>query len=96
MIVWILSSILCFYLFRKFTSKIEIRERGEWKKFAMPLWLWLVAGFLSVVPILNYIILIIFICGVLNDISDKYADTRVQEGKSLWLKKFLDFMNKEF
>ena len=96
MIIWLLISVLCFFLFRRFTQKIEIRNYGSWQDFKMPLWGWGLVGIIVLVPIINIVGLLAFEGFCVGDARCSYGDTRFKNGKNHWINKFLDIINKEY
>lgn len=95
MIYWLLTSILCFWLFRRFTSKLEVREDGRWVKFTSPVWQWTLIALIALTPGINFILLLLFEYIVCDDTLCTYPDFRFKEGKSSWMVKFLKFMTKK-
>ena len=96
MFIWLLISVLCFFLFRRFTQKIEIRNYGNWQDFKMALWGWGLVAIIALVPIVNILGLLGFEIFCIADSRCSYGDTRFKEGKNHWISKFLDFMSKEY
>lgn len=94
--IWLIISVVCFLLLRNFVSKLEIYDHGDWKPFKAPLWLWVLAAIVCLVPIINIIGLTCVELFIIADIRSSYPDVRFKEGKSHWLVKLIDFMNKEF
>ena len=94
--IWLIISVVCFLLLRNFVSKIEIDDRDGWKPFKAPLWVWALAAIICLVPIINIIGLVFFESLVIAETRSHYPDLRFKEGKSHWLIKLIDFMNKEF
>lgn len=94
--IWLIISVVCFLLLRNFISKLEVDEHGEWKPFKAPLWVWLGAVVICLFPIVNIIALICIELFIIADIKSRYPDIRFKEGKSHWLIKLIDIMNKEF
>ena len=94
--IWLIISVVCFLLLRNFVSKLEVNDRGEWKPSKAPLWLWILAAIICLVPIINIIALVGFELLVIAEIRSHYPDLRFKEGKNHWLIKLIDFMNKEF
>ncbi len=93
--IWLIISVVCFLLLRNFLSKLEIDDRG-WKPFKAPLWAWALAAIVFLVPIINIIVLVCVELFLISAIRSSYPDLRFKEGKSHWLIKLIDFMNKEF
>lgn len=96
MIIWLLISILCFFLFRRFIRKIEIRDCGKWQDIKMPLWVWGLIVIAALVPIINILMLLGFEILLVADSRYSYGDTRFKEGQSHWLNKLLDILNKKY
>lgn len=94
--IWLILSVVCFLLLRNFLSKLEIDDRDGWKPFKAPLWLWVLAAFVCLIPVINIIGLICIELIAIVEIRSRYPDLRFKEGKSHWLIKLIDFMNKEF
>lgn len=94
--IWLIISVVCFLLLKNFLSKIEIDGRDGWKPFKAPLWVWAIAAIVCLVPIINIIGLVCVELFIITDIRSSYPDVRFKEGKSHWLIKLIDFMNKEF
>jgi len=94
--IWLIISVVCFLLLRNFTSKLEIDDRNGWRPFKAPLWGWVLIAVVCLVPIMNVISLICIEFIAIADIRSRYPDIRFKEGKSHWLVKLIDFMNKEF
>jgi hypothetical protein len=96
MIIWLLLSALCFFLFKRFINKIEINDYGEWQPFTAPLWFWCLAICIALLPVFNFIALFCFELFCVDDIRDSWNDTRFKQGENCLLNKFLDLMNKKF
>lgn len=94
--IWLIISVVCFLLLRNFVSKLEVDNHGEWRPSKAPLWLWILAAIICLVPIINIIGLIGFELLIVAAVKSGYPDLRFKEGKSHWLTKLIDFMNKEF
>jgi len=94
--IWLILSVVCFLLLRNFTSKLEIDDRDGWGPFRAPLWLWVIAAIICLVPIVNIIGLVCFEFLVISDIKSGAPSVRFKEGKSCCLIKLIDLMNKEF
>ena len=94
--IWLIISIVCFLLLRNFLSKLEVKEYSGWVPFKAPLWAWVIASIICLIPILNVIGLIAVELLAIADIKDSYPDLRFKEGKSHWLVKLIDLMNKKF
>jgi len=94
--IWIIISVVCFLLLRDFLSKLEIDDRDGWSSFKAPLWKWIIAAIICLVPIINIIGLIGIELLAIADIRSRYPSIRFKEGKSHWFIKLIDFMNKEF
>jgi hypothetical protein len=71
-------------------------DDNGWESLKAPLWLWAFAAIVCLVPIINIIGLICIELMAIADIRSRYPDLRFKEGKSHWLIKLIDFMNKEF
>lgn len=94
--IWLIISVVCFLLLRNFVSKLEIDDRDGWKSFKAPLWLWILAAIVCLVPIINIIGLVLVELVTIADIRSRYPDTRFKEGKNHWLNKLIDIMSKEY
>lgn len=94
--IWLIISIVCFLLLRHFTSKLEIDDLDGWRPFKAPLWIWAIAAIICLIPIINIIGLICVELLAIADMKSRYPDVRFKEGKSHWLIKLIDFINKEF
>lgn len=94
--IWLIISIVCFLLLRNLLSKLEINDHDGWKPFKAPLWEWALAAIICLVPIMNIIGLVCFEFLVIVETRIPYPGLRFKEGKSHWLIKLIDFMNKEF
>ena len=94
--IWLIISVICFLLLRNFLSKLEIDDRDGWKPFKAPLWLWALVAVVCLVPVINIIGLICIELVAIAEIRSRYPGLRFKEGKSYWLIKLIDFMNKEF
>lgn len=94
--IWLIISIVCFLLLRNFTSKLEMDGDDGWREFKAPLWLWAFAAIVCLVPIINIAGLICVELLAIADMRSRYPDVRFKEGKSHWLIKLIDFINKEF
>ena len=94
--IWLIISVVCFLLFKNFLSKLERDSRDGWKPFKAPLWWWAIAAIVCLIPIINIIGLICVELLVIADTKSYCPDVRFREGKSHWLIKLIDFMNKEF
>lgn len=96
MIICIIIGIVCFLLLRNFLSKLEVDSRNGWNSVKLPLWGWTLIAIVCLVPIMNVIALICIEVLAIAEIRSHYPDLRFKEGKSHWLIKLIDFMNKEF
>lgn len=94
--IWLILSVVCFLLLRNFTSKLEIYDRNGWRPFKAPLWAWILAAIVCLVPIINIMGLIFIELLAIADTKSGYPDVRFKEGKSCYLIKLIDFINKEF
>ena len=94
--IWLIISIVCFLLLRNFVSKLEINDRDGWKLLKLPLWGWAFAAIVCLVPIINIIGLVVVELFAIVDMRSGYPDIRFKEGKSHWLIKLIDFMNKKY
>lgn len=94
--IWLIISVVCFLLLRNFVSKLEMDSYDGWKPFKAPLWLWALAAIVCLIPIINIIGLVCVELLAIADTRNCYPDVRFKEGKSHWLIKLIDFMNKEF
>lgn len=94
--IWLIISVVCFLLLRNFVSKLEMDDRGGWRPFKAPLWLWILAALVCLIPVANIIVLIVVELFAIADIRSCYPYLRFKEGKSHWFIKLIDFMNKEF
>lgn len=94
--IFLLISVICFWILWRFAKSIEIREHGEWKSFKASLWLWILVAFACLVPIINIIGIACIVLITIVDTRSFYPEIRFKEGKSHWLIKLIDFMNKEF
>lgn len=94
--IWLIISVVCFLLLRNFISKLEMDDRGGWSPFKAPLWLWIIAAIVCLIPVANIIALTGVELGAIADIRSRYPDLRFKEGKSHWLIKLIDLMNKKF
>lgn len=93
--IWLIISVVCFLLLRNFLSKLEVDDHG-WKPFKAPLWLWVIAAIICLIPVMNIIGLICVEILAIADTRSHYPDFRFKEGKSHWFIKLIDFLNKEF
>ena len=98
MFIWLLISVLCFWILWKFTRSVEIREYGEWKPFAVPLWMWAIAGIICLVPLINIAGVIAAISLMIADSRSSWGDTRFTEKNSInnFITKILNLLNKEY
>jgi hypothetical protein len=94
MITWLVSSIICFLLFWKFTRYVEVEEQDKWVAFRMPLWMWIVAGILSIIPVLNFGALIGIIIAMIVEANDDYPMVRF--AKSKFITKIIELLNKKY
>ena len=94
--IWLIISVICFLLLRNFLSKLEIDDLDGWKPFKAPLWAWALAAFVCLIPVINIIGLVCIELLTIIEIRSRYPDLRFKEGKSHWLIKLIDFMNKKF
>lgn len=94
--IWLIISIVCFLLLRNFLSKLEVDSRDGWSSVKLPLWGWTLIAVVCLVPIMNVIALICIEVLAIIEIRSRYPDLRFKEGKSHWLIKLIDFMNKEY
>ena len=94
--IWLIISIVCFLLLRNFLSKLEVDSRNGWSAVKLPLWGWALIAIVCLVPIMNVIALICIEVLAIAEIRSRYPDIRFKEGKSHWLIKLIDFMNKEY
>lgn len=98
MFILLLISVLCFWTLWRFTRSVEIREYGEWRPFAVPLWMWVIAGIVCLMPVINVVGVITVISIMIADSRSSWGDTRFTEknGINNFITKILDFLNKEF
>jgi hypothetical protein len=94
--IWLIISVVCFLLLRNFLSKLEVDSRNGWNSVKLPLWGWILTAIACLVPIMNIIALICIELIAIRETRSRYPDIRFKEGKSHWLTKLIDFMNKEF
>lgn len=94
--IWVIIGIVCFLLFRNFLSKLEVEGRNGWNPVKLPLWGWILIAAVCLIPIMNIMSLICIELIAIVNIRSHYPDLRFKEGKSHWLVKLIDFMNKEF
>ena len=94
--IWLIISIVCFLLLKNFLSKLEVNSRNGWNPVKLPLWGWILIAIACLIPIMNIIALICIELLVILETRSLYPDIRFKEGKSHWLIKLVDFMNKEF
>jgi len=94
---WLITSVLCFFLFRRFISKLEYEEyQNNWKSIKFPLYVWILIILWCLVPIMNFVALILFELYIVGETRLKYPDFRFKEGKSHWLNKLIDIMSKKY
>lgn len=94
--IWLIISVVCFLLLRNFASKLEMDDDDKWVPFKAPLWVWAIAAIVCLFPIINIIGLIVVELLAIADMRSRYPAVRFKEGKSHWLIKLVDFMNKEY
>ena len=95
--IWLITSVLCFFLFKRFISKLEYEEhRNDWKSIKFPLYAWILIVLCCLVPIINFVILIFVELYIVGETRMKYPDFRFKEGKSHWINKLIDIMSKEY
>ena len=94
--IWLLLSVLCFFIFRHFITSLEIKENGEWIDCYFPLWIWIIAGIICLVPLLNFLMLIAFEGIATAEIKESYSHIRLKEGKKIYLLKLIDILNKKY
>lgn len=97
MFIWLLISVLCFWILWRFTRSTEIKVYGEWEPFSAPLWMWVIAGIICLIPIVNIAGIITAIGCMIID-SREFGDTRFTEKNSInnFITKILNFLNKEY
>jgi len=94
---WVIISILCFFLFKRFISKLEYEEnRSNWRSIKFPLYIWIFIVLCCCLPIINFIVLIWIEIFVILDIRSKHRDLRFKEGQNHWINKLIDIMSKEY
>lgn len=93
--IWLILGICCFLLFRRFTSKLEIRDYSEWKPFELPIWAWILIAFICLLPLLNLAGLLLAEVVLIYDIRSCYPCTRFKSGKNHWLNKLIDTLNRK-
>lgn len=98
MIILLLMAILCFFIFWRFTRSIEVKEHGEWRPFYMPLWMWLVAGIITIIPVINFVVLIGVIIMIIAESKESYPDVRFtnKNGLNNFITKVINILNKEY
>jgi hypothetical protein len=94
--IWLITSVLCFFLFKRFISKLETKDYGEWKPIKFPLWIWSLIVFACLAPIINFIALICVEIFIVGCTRDDYTILRFKKGKSHWINKLIDIMSKEY
>ncbi len=94
--IWLIIGIVCFLLLRNFLFKLEAEGRNGWNPVKLSLWKWILIAIVCLIPIMNIMSLICIELIVIANIRSRYPDLRFKEGKSHWLVKLIDFMNKEF
>ena len=97
MIIWPILTVIVFYLFRRFVTSLEHRENREWKDWKLPLWAWIISFILCLVPFIAIILLVLFEQFIITDIiEDVWPEFRVKEGKTIYLIKITEFLNKKY
>lgn len=95
--IWLIISVLCFFLFKRFISKLEYKEyRSTWQSIKFPLYIWIIIILCCLLPIINFIALICVEIFIILDTRSDYPSLRFKKGQNHWLAKLIDFMNKEF
>lgn len=94
--IWLIISVVCFLLLRNFLSKLEVDGYNGWEPFKAPLWAWVLVAIICLAPIVNIIGLICVELFTIADIRSNYPGVRFKEGKSHWLIKLIDILNKEY
>jgi len=90
-VLFLISTFIFFSLYRNLEYRSSYRE--NWKNLSFHLWQWIVIWICLLLPIINIIGVIFFIIGVTLEVNGYNPDMRFK--KTGWLKRFLDFMNKE-
>lgn len=94
---WLITGALCFFLFRRFISKLEIRYYREWEPIKLPLWIWSLVVIICIIPVINFAALIYVVVFIVGDTRSNYANFRFKEGQNKhWINKLIDFMSKEY
>lgn len=95
--IWIITSALCFLLFKRFISKLEYDElRNGWQDIKFPLYIWIIVILCCFLPIINFIALICVEIFTIVDMRSNYPDFRFKKGQNHWLNKLIDIMSKKY
>lgn len=96
--IWLITSILCFFLFKRFISKVERKEEygSNWQSIKFPLGVWILTVLCCFIPIINFIALICVELYIIGEIRSRWPNFRFKEGHNHWLNKLIDIMSKEY
>ena len=95
MIIWLLISILCFWLFLRFIRNVEIKEWGkDWQPLKLPLWAWIVVIVIALLPLFNIIGLFAFELFIIDDV--RWGDSRFKDRNKVLILKITDILSKKY
>jgi len=95
--IWLITSVFCFFLFKRFISKLEYKEhREDWQSIKFPLYIWALIVLCCLIPFINFIALIFVEVVMIVDIRSDWPDLRFKNGQSHWLNKLIDIMSKKY
>lgn len=95
--IWIIISVLCFFLFKRFISKLECKEyRKDWQSIKFPLYIWIIIVLCCFIPVMNFTALICVEIATMANIRSNYPDIRFKKGQNHWLNRLIDIMSKKY
>lgn len=98
MIFWIIIGLICLFFLKRLASKLEYKTwdgHYKWKDIKFPLWAWILAAVVLIVPIFG--ILIYWIVWIVVMIQLKTGDElRFKEGKTSLITKIVNLLCKEY